>query len=139
MFGRLFGPERRSPQFTERLSWFMALVAAFGGIYVILDPVITFDVSWGSVKIGGEGFSEQLKGAVVAMILIEGWKAVKEYWLGSSAGGEKKADTVSRIAEAAPAAAAALAANTNGQEAPKVAENVVVAAEHVNVTEEKKP
>lgn len=140
MFNRLFGgADRRSPLFTERLSWFMALVAAFGGIYVILDPVITINVDWGSIKVGGEGFSEQLKGAVVALILIEGWKAVKEYWLGSSAGGEKKADTVSRIAEAAPAAAAAaLAATANGQD-PKPAETVNVAAEVVNVTEEKKP
>lgn len=117
MIGRLFGrTERRSSVFTERLSLFMALVAAFGGIYVILDPVITVEVSWGEVKIGGDGFSEQLKGAVVAMILIEGWKAVKEYWLGSSA------------------VAAAAAATTNGV----TTDHVEVDAQSVNVTEEKK-
>ena len=96
--------ERRATPFTEKLSWFMALAAAGGGVYVILDPVIAFKLSWIDIKLGGEGFSEQLKGAVVALILIEGWKAVKEYWLGSSVGTVKSAETIQRIAEASPAA-----------------------------------
>ena len=104
--------ERRAGKFTEKLSLFMAVVAASGGMYVILDPVITLNLSWAEIKIGGEGFSDQLKGAVVALILIEGWKAVKEYWLGSSAGSEKKSDAIQRIAEAAPVAAVTATAVT---------------------------
>lgn len=107
--------ERRSTsQFTEKLSWLMAIVAALGGMYVILDPVITLDLDWVEIKLGGDGFAEQLKGAVVALILIEGWKAVKEYWLGSSAGTVKSAETIQRIAEAAPSTSAAAVAAATG-------------------------
>lgn len=116
-------PERRAKVFTERLSWFMALVAASGGIYVILDPVIEFHLSWATIKLGGEGFAEQLKGAVVALILIEGWKAVKEYWLGSSAGGQKQADAVSQIATG------------TGSQAPIKTEQVNVETENTTVKE----
>lgn len=133
--------DRRSNPFTEKLSWLMAWAAALGGAYVILDPVITLKFSeWITIKVGGDGFSEQLKGAVVALILIEGWKAVKEYWLGSSAGTVKSAETIQDIAKAAPAvAAAAVAAQqpaTNGQPI-KVQDVKVDAAGDVTVTGDK--
>lgn len=140
--------ERRTGGFTEKLSWFMAIVAALGGIYVILDPVITIEGGeWGSIRLGGDGFAEQLKGAVVALILIEGWKAVKEYWLGSSAGGQKNAEVVGAIAVgAAPAQAEAVAAARSepvppapASAAPIVAENVNVEAQNATLTERKDP
>lgn len=121
--------EHRTTPFTEKLSWLMAVVAALGGTYVILDPVITFTLPWAEVKLGGDGFSEQLKGAVVALILIEGWKAVKEFWLGASKQGQDQAQAMSRMAENAPAVAAAVVANAapvpNGQ--PAVTPNVEAA------------
>lgn len=123
--------------FTERLSWFMALSAAAGGIYVILDPVITFSLDWVEIKLGGEGFSEQLKGAVVALILIEGWKAVKEYWLGSSAAGNKQQESMTRIAESAPNVAAAVVKAAAG-DAIKAADMKVDVAGDVTVTQPEK-
>jgi len=105
--------ERRQTgaKYTEKLSTFMVVTAALGGVYVLLDPVFTLTF-WGqSVKIGGEGFSADLKGAVVSLILIGGWTAVKEFWLGASATGQTQSASMSRIAEAsAPAVAAATAA-----------------------------
>ncbi len=65
---------------------------------------------WG-VTFGLDGFSRDLKGAVISAILIGGWSAVKEYWLGASDGGRNQSAALSRIAEnAAPATAAATAA-----------------------------
>ena len=108
---RPFLERREASRYTERLSTFMMGVAAFGGAWVLLDPVFTITL-WGQiVKIGGEGFSSDLKGAVVSLILIGGWTAVKEFWLGASASGQKQSESMSRIAEAAaPATAAAVAA-----------------------------
>ena len=81
-------------------------IAALGAAWVLVDPrfvmPITEDIS---IFIGGEGFSADLKGAVVTLILIGGFTAVKEYWLGSSAGSEKKTDAITRIAELPDAAA----------------------------------
>lgn len=123
--------ERRASVFTEKLSMFMVSVAALGAFVVLVEPQI--DITQYGVKFGTD-FSADLKGAVITAILIGGWTAVKEYWLGSSAGGEKKADTVSRIAEAAaPQAAAAVAAAAGAPHAK--AETM---HEQVNVTEDKK-
>ncbi len=126
--------ERRSTPFTEKLSWLMAVVAALGGTYVILDPVVTFTLPWAEVKLGGEGFSEQLKGAVVALILIEGWKAVKEFWLGASKQGQDQAQAMSRMAENAPAVAAAVVANATPAQSPISASTVNVDADTANIT-----
>lgn len=102
--------EKRQSQYTEKLSTFMAVASALGGMWVLLDPVFTITL-WGQVvKLGGEGFSADLKGAVVSLILIGGWTAIKEYWLGSSASGQKQSEAVARIAEAS--------APTNGPKAP---------------------
>lgn len=105
--------ERRATKFTEKLSMFMAIASAMGGAYVLVDPVFTFTWAGQIVKLGGEGFSADLKGAVVSLILIGGWTAIKEYWLGASATGHNQAEAMSRMAEAsAPTAAAAVAAAT---------------------------
>lgn len=130
------GSERRAAgPFQERLSLFMVIVAALGAAWVLVDPKLTVPVGDVVVNLGG-GFSNDLKGAVISAILIGGWSAVKEYWLGSSAGGEKKAEAVSRIAEAAAPAAAAVAERAAG--ALKT-ETVEVVADTANVTERKDP
>ena len=102
---------RRSGRFIEKLSTFMVSVAAAGALIVLVDIKITFTVFEQVIQIGS-GFSADLKGAVIASILISGFTAVKEFWLGASASGQNQAESMSRIAEAsAPVAAAAVAAN----------------------------
>lgn len=97
--------ERRASPFTEKLSTLMVVVASLGAFLVLFDPKFTFTF-WGQeLTLGGDGFSADLKGAVISAILIGGWTAVKEYWLGSSVGTVKSAETIQRIAEAAPAPA----------------------------------
>lgn len=94
-------PERRkAPRFTERLSLFMVRIAALGGFFILLDPRFSGILLGQPLSIGGEGFSADLKGAVVTVMLIGGWTAVKEFWLGASAGGQIQQATISRIAEA---------------------------------------
>lgn len=102
---------RREPtRFTERLSTFMVFVAAGGAAWVLMDP--RSDTPFFGFVLGGEGFSADLKGAVITAILIGGWTAVKEYWLGASDSSRNQVASISRIAEgAAPATAAATAAS----------------------------
>lgn len=105
-------PERRATRFTERLSMFMVVVAAFGAFVVLVDIKFVFTFGPQIVQVGS-GFSADLKGAVISAILIGGWSAVKEYWLGASASGQNQAESMTRIAEsAAPVTAAAVAAAT---------------------------
>lgn len=101
-------PEKRRGIFREKLSMFMVVVAAIGAMGVLMDPKFSYTFSSGLVlSVGGDGFSADLKGAVISAILIGGWTAVKEYWLGASAAGTNQAESMSRIAEAvAPAVAA---------------------------------
>lgn len=102
--------EKRAGRFIETLSMFMVRVATVGAVIVLVDVKLTFVIAQQVVSIGS-GFSPDLKGAVITAILIGGWTAVKEYWLGSSATGQTQSESMSRIAEAsAPAAAAAVAA-----------------------------
>jgi hypothetical protein len=89
---------RARGHFTETLSIIMVVIAALGAFLVLADPKITLTFYGQSFVIDGTDFSADLKGAVVSLILIGGWTAVKEYWLGSSAGSEKKSDTISRLA-----------------------------------------
>lgn len=91
-------------RFTERLSLLMVTVASLGAFLVLIDPKLTLQIAGQTVVLGGGGFSADLKGAVVSLILIGGWSAVKEYWLGSSEGSSQKGEAIARIAEAgAPA------------------------------------
>ena len=91
--------DRRASKFTERLSLFMVRVAAVGAAYVLLAPKLTFSLYGQVIEIGSEGFSADLKGAVVSLILIGGWSAVKEFWLGTSASSEKQTDALQRMVE----------------------------------------
>lgn len=93
--------ERRSSIFREKLSFFMVVTAAIGGFLILLDPRFSGEIFGQPISFGGEGFSAELKGAVVTIMLIGGWSAVKEYWLGASADGQKTNESISRIAESA--------------------------------------
>lgn len=104
--------ERRSGKFTETISLFMVRVAAVGAAIVLIDIKLTITMFDQTVQVGS-GFSADLKGAVITAILISGFTAVKEYWLGSSAGDDKKADSVSRIAEASAPGTSSIT-STNG-------------------------
>ncbi len=91
--------ERRSSTFTQKISLIVIFIAGWGGMWVLLDPVFTLSW-WGqTVKVGGDGFSEQLKGAVVQTLLIGGWTTVLAYWIGASASGSKQQESIARIAE----------------------------------------
>lgn len=105
--------ERRASSFIQRLSYIVVAIAGFGGMYVLIDPIFSITVFGQAVKIGGAGFSEQLKGAVVQSLLIGGWTTLIVYWFGQSASGQEQQKTVSRIAEqSAPTSAAAAASAT---------------------------
>lgn len=96
--------DRRDPgRFRECLSVIMVTTAALGGFLVLLDPEFIIGPEGWSFKIGSDGFSKELKGAVVTIMLIGGWQAVQGYWLGASAGGQKQSESMSRIAEASAA------------------------------------
>ena len=84
-------------KFTERLSWFMVVTASCGALLVLIDPQIKFTFGSDTFSFGGAGFSADLKGAVVSLILIGGWSAVKEYWLGSSSGSAERAKTIDKL------------------------------------------
>lgn len=138
--------ERRNPSaFTERLSTRLVYIAAIGAFIVLLDLRVEFTLFDALVKIGGtEGFSADLKGAVIASILVSGFAAVKEYWLGSSHGSEDKSQSISRIAEAsAPVAAAAVQAANNPnspiQTGPIKADEVIIDAVNATVNEVPQP
>lgn len=79
---------------------FMVWVGAIGAILVLIDIKFTFMIGQQTITIGS-GFSPDLKGAVITAILISGYTAVKEYWLGASAGGQTQSESMSRIAETA--------------------------------------
>ena len=92
--------DRRAGMFTERISLFMARTSAAGAAFILLNPKFDITIFGQSIHIGGAGFSLDLQGSVIT--LVAGWTAVKEYWLGSSAGSEKKSDAIQKMAEGAP-------------------------------------
>ena len=97
--------ERRAMKFTESVSMFMLRAATVGALVVLADIRFTFDLG-GQVIAIGSGFSPDLKGGIITIMLIGGWTAVKEYWLGSSAGSAERAQTIDAIVTGAPAAQA---------------------------------
>jgi hypothetical protein len=101
--------------FQEKLSSRMLMIAGVGAILVLLDPKMIIPLGADiSLRIGGEGFSNDLKGMVIGAILVGGFNSIREFWLGTSVGGQKAADLVGRVAEAAaPAAVTALALAAN--------------------------
>lgn len=133
--------EKRKPVFIERLSYMLVIFSAIGATIVLLDPIVTFTTANGTViKLGGDGFSDQIKGAVISLVLVSGFAAVITYWLGASNQGVKAQESVNTIAQAAaPATAAAVAASRSepvpATVAPIVADDVTVQAQG-NVTVE---
>lgn len=127
--------ERRTPAFQEWVSRFMVRVAAVGAIYVLVDPKLTC-AGWDACALimNSGGFSNDLKGLVIGAILIEGYKGVKEFWLGTSKGGQESAQSMSRIAEAAPAVAAAAVAAATPAPAKAETVNVDATGGDINIT-----
>ena len=81
---------RANSRFVEWLSMAILSLSAVGAMIVLIDPIITIVLTSGTtIKLGGTGFSDQLKGAVVAMILVGGFSGVAGYWLGASNQGTK--------------------------------------------------
>lgn len=101
--------ERRSKSFIERLSTMLILGAFVGGFIVLLDIKFTLTL-WGQVvSIGGTSYSPDVKGMVLQSMLITGFAAVVGFWLGTTKQGQEQAQSVSRIAESVPVAAAVAA------------------------------
>lgn len=106
--------ERRASTFAERLSLWVVFIAALGAFMVLIDMKATVTISGQVFQIGGDGFSSELKGAVITIMLIGGWTAVMGFWLGQSDSGQQQARSMSRIAEQAPNVAAAVVAAATG-------------------------
>lgn len=102
--------DRRSGDFVERISVMLIIGAFLGGFIVLLDIKFTLTLGAQIVQIGSSGFSPELKGVVVQSMLITGFAAVVAFWLGTTKQGQEQAQSVSRIAEAAPTVAAAVVA-----------------------------
>jgi hypothetical protein len=129
--------ERRSGDFVERISVMLIVGAFLGGFLVLLDIRLLLPVGEGyMVQIGKDGFSPELKGVVVQSMLITGFAAVVAFWLGTTKQGQEQAQSVSRIAEAAPTVAAAVVAAAD--KAPLKTEDVKMeVAGDVTVNQEK--
>ncbi len=131
-----------SRRFIERLSCLLVVFAACGALYVLIDPVLVLQLGNGNtLKVGGNGFADQMKGAVLMLILVAGFTAVVQYWLGASNTGDKAQENVNAIAAAAaPAQAAAVAAATGtGSGTGIKADNVDIVADSATLTERKDP
>lgn len=127
--------ERRGV-FVERLTYIVVIFAGFGGLLVMVDPVLTFTLpgDGNSLKVGGGGFSEQLKGAVIQTLLIGGWTTALAFWLRITPTEQRQQETVSRMAEAAaPAQARAVAAARGPAPTESVTPSAPIKAENVNV------
>lgn len=137
--------EKRRPVFIERLSYMLVSFSALGATLVLLDPVVSFQVGAVEVKLGGEGFAEQMKGGVIMLVLIGGFTTVLTYWLGSSKSGDVAQQSVITTAQASvPAAAAAVAAARAdpvppGAPLPGKVGDVQIDAETVSVTTQTDP
>lgn len=103
---------RKSSHFVENLSIGILTLSALGALLVLIDPIATIALPAGSsLHLGGSGFSDQLKGMVVATILVGGFSGVIGYWIGASSQGNKAQESVNSIAQlAAPSTVAAVAA-----------------------------
>ena len=94
--------ERRNSVFVERVTIYVVVIAAIGAFLVLLDPKVELAFMGQKLAFGGDGFSSELKGAVITIMLIGGWTAAISYWLSDTATGKKQQESISRIAEAAP-------------------------------------
>lgn len=91
--------DRRKSAFSERLSLIVVIIAAFGAFGVLLDPIVTLDILGQEFKFGGDGFSSELKGAVITIMLIGGWQGVMGFWFGNSDSSKQQGQSIARIAE----------------------------------------
>jgi hypothetical protein len=44
------------------------------------------------VSMNWESLTPELKGAVITLMVIAGWNGVRDYWMGSSSGSDKKTE-----------------------------------------------
>lgn len=101
---------RRAGDYVEKISTLLIVGAFLGGFIVLLDIRFTLTIGTQVIQLGKDGFSPELKGVVVQSMLITGFAAVVAFWLGTTKQGQEQAQSVSRIAEAAPTVAAAVVA-----------------------------
>ena len=94
-------PDRRDPKFIEKLSMYMVVVATAGAFLILLDPKVTLTIYGQVINLGGDPYSQELKGAVIMGMLLGGWSGVQKFWLDSSASQKEQSQAMSRIAEAA--------------------------------------
>lgn len=105
--------ERRATQFVERVSLHLMWIAAVCAIVILIDPrlIIPVGSSGWTFALGGDGFSSELKGVIIGIIVGAGITGVSKYWLDASASSNAANKTMSTIAAAsAPTAALAVAA-----------------------------
>jgi len=101
--------ERRAGDFIERLSILLIKGALAGALIVLFDFKIVLTIVGQVIQIGG-GFAPETKGMVLQSMLISGFAAVVAFWYGTTKQGQEQAQSTSRIAESAPAVAAAVVA-----------------------------
>lgn len=111
---------RRRGDFVERFSLLILFGSFLGGFLVLIDPRLTIPISAATLQIGGNGFSADLRGAVVQSMLIAGLSAAVGYWLGQSKTRQDTSASVQRIAEAAPTVVAAAAPESTKVDAMNV-------------------
>jgi hypothetical protein len=131
--------EKRSSDFIEKLSILLVKGALIGGFIVLFDLKMVFTVMGQVVSIGS-GFAAETKGMVLQSMLISGFAAVVAFWLGTTKQGQEQAQSTARIAEGAPAVAAAVvaaAAPVSKNDPIKAADVKVEAAGDVTVTGDK--
>jgi len=129
--------EKRSSDFLERLSLLLVKGALIGGFIVLFDLKMVFTVMGQVISIGS-GFAAETKGMVLQSMLISGFAAVVAFWLGTTKQGQEQAQSTSRIAENAPAVAAAVVAAAARSTSPIEAKDVKVEAKgDVTVTGDK--
>lgn len=127
--------DKNPSTFRQVLSLVLVVISGMGALLVLVDPVITFETAAGTIiKVGGNGFADQMKGAVVTMILIGGFTGVVGYWLGQSASGDKSSETIGKIAQDSPTVAAAVAMTGTGSGGVRKVETMNVQSDETNVT-----
>ncbi len=129
---------RRHNDFLQRLSYVLVGIAALGGFMILIDPQVTLTLGNGAtLKFGSDGFSQELKGAVVTTMLLGALTAVVSFWFGASKQGQDNAQSVQRIAENAPLVAANVVANAAAPSGDIKAATVNVDADTANVNSPK--
>jgi predicted Na+-dependent transporter len=59
-------------------------------IHVLSILFVVFSGSF--VSVNWSSLSSELKGAVITLMIIAGWNGVRDYWMGSSSGSDKKTE-----------------------------------------------